>query len=232
MKKLLFFGALYVLILSSCGSRQTEQPLFEDYSLVGSKQANGMKYGVRKGGESLILTLYDTIVYDKVLDVFLCYNDGTIEPVEKTGKTVMYGSFTKVYKDGEWMRLEGNNGFYLIDMKHKNRHVGKITEYVVDDGFVFTSKDTLWGVVHQERFRRITDIDYQKVYIVNPHEVKNGSEITKDFAIFALKTNGKWKMYDPELAPYKMSSADIENIVKKAKPEKPCGVLKIAGLNW
>lgn len=232
MKNLLFIGALCVLVLSSCGKKQTKQPLFDGYSLVGVEMKDGMKYGIQKDGKGLIMTIYDTIVYDEPLGLFLCTSAGSVDPINKDGQTMMYGSFTKIYKEGEWMRLDAENGFYLMDLKNRKRSVGKISDYGVDGEFVFTSADSLWGVVRKERFLRITDIEYRKVYIVNPHEIQDGSKIKQDFSIFALKKNGEWKMFDSNEDPFKISSAEIQKMVKKANPDKPYGVLKIDGLKW
>lgn len=223
---------LGMLILSSCGNKQTDQPLFDDYSLVGIERNGVVKYGVHKAGKQLIVEMYDTVVYDKDLGIFLCSTDGSVDPVDKEGQTMMYGAFTKISKEGEWIRLEGHGGFYLMDPAHRKRSIGKINDYGVEEDFVFTSVDSLWGVVYKEKFIRITDISYQKVYIVNPHEVKGDSTTTMDFAIFAQSKNGEWKMYDPQEVAYKISSAEIQKMVTKAKPQKPYGILKIKDLKW
>ena len=232
MKKLLFVCMIGMLVLSSCGNKQTKQELFDDYSLVGVVQNGTMKYGIQKAGKDLITTMYDTIVYDNELGVFLCSTDDSVYPVNTEGETMMYGAFRKIFKEGNWMRLETENGCYLMDRNNPKRSIGKINDYGVEGDFVFTSVDSLWGVVYKEKFIRITDISYQKVYIVNPHEVKGDSTTTMDFAIFAQSQNDEWKMYDPQEVAYKISSAEIQKMVTKAKPQKPYGILKVKDLKW
>lgn len=220
MKKILFFlVAVCAMCVISCSKKQanTTVKLFDEFSLVGRVDATDtVRYGLSSStAGTLVYPEYDTIVWNKALDGFICTKNGKMKIADKAGNFAGSAEYDSISREGKFYRLVNEDGVTYYNTTDKEDTWGPFDNIVIREPYVFICDEGLWGV-YTMRHKAILQRNYDNIYVV----------IVKSDTAVVSCSGGEWNLNTLDGARYDVPSAQLQKKVKAAAPAGSIGILE------